>query len=82
MRLSASRLPYRASAIRNCYGSTRAMTGAAILTTGLRLSVAEIQAAAPESDLAALTEKRIAVTPLRLDLTDEPFMTKLAEVFD
>lgn len=38
--------------------------------------------AAPGSDLAALTEKRIAVTPLRLDLTDEPFMTKLAEVFD
>ena len=33
------------------------------------------------SDLAALNEKRIAVTPLRLDLTDEPFMTKLAEVF-
>jgi 5'-nucleotidase len=34
------------------------------------------------SDLAALNAKRIAVTPLRLDLTDEPFMTKLAEVFD
>jgi 5'-nucleotidase len=33
------------------------------------------------SDLAALNEKRIAITPLRLDLTDEPFMTKLAEVF-
>ena len=25
---------------------------------------------------------RIAVTPLRLDMTDEPFMTKLAELFD
>jgi 5'-nucleotidase len=37
--------------------------------------------AAPGSDLAALTENRIAVTPLRLDLTDEPFMTKLAEMF-
>jgi len=36
--------------------------------------------AAAGSDLAALTENRIAVTPLRLDLTDEPFMTKLAEV--
>ena len=33
------------------------------------------------SDLAALGDNRIAVTPLRLDLTDEPFMTKLAEVF-
>jgi 5'-nucleotidase len=36
--------------------------------------------AAAGSDLAALNEKRISVTPLRLDLTDEPFMTKLAEV--
>jgi 5'-nucleotidase len=34
--------------------------------------------AAQGSDLAALEEKRIAVTPLRLDLTDEPFMTELA----
>jgi 5'-nucleotidase len=38
--------------------------------------------AAPGSDLAALIHKRISVTPLRLDLTDEPFMTKLADVFD
>src|SRR5499426_3822124 len=29
------------------------------------------------TDLKALTENRIAVTPLKLDLTDEPFMTKL-----
>jgi 5'/3'-nucleotidase len=41
-----------------------------------------IVGAAQGSDLAAINEKRIAVTPLRLDLTDEPFMTKLAEVFD
>ena len=40
-----------------------------------------IAGAAHGSDLAALNDKRIAVTPLRLDLTDEPFMTKLAEVF-
>ena len=32
------------------------------------------------SDLSALADNRIAVTPLKLDLTDEPFMTKLAEV--
>ena len=32
------------------------------------------------SDLTALDEKKISVTPLRLDLTDEPFMTKLADV--
>ena len=38
--------------------------------------------AAPGSDLAALDAKRIAVTPLRLDLTDEPFMTTLAELLD
>jgi len=37
--------------------------------------------AAHGSDLAAIAENRIAVTPLRLDLTDEPFMTKLAELF-
>lgn len=34
--------------------------------------------AAPGSDLAALNDGKISVTPLRLDLTDEPFMTKLA----
>ena len=39
-----------------------------------------ISGAALGSDLAALSEKRISVTPLRLDLTDEPFMTRLAEV--
>jgi len=40
-----------------------------------------VPGAAPGSDLAALTENRIALTPLRLDLTDEPFMTRLADVF-
>lgn len=39
-----------------------------------------IAGAKPGSDLAALNENKISVTPLRLDLTDEPFMTKLAEV--
>ena len=33
------------------------------------------------TDLYALNDNRISVTPLRLDLTDEPFMTKLATVF-
>jgi len=33
------------------------------------------------TDLAALIDKRVAVTPLRLDLTDQPFLTKLAELF-
>lgn len=33
------------------------------------------------TDLSALAGSRIAVTPLRLDLTDEPFMTQLADLF-
>jgi 5'-nucleotidase len=33
------------------------------------------------TDLVAIAEKKISVTPLRLDLTDEPFMTKLADLF-
>ena len=37
--------------------------------------------ASPGSDLAAVNDKRIAITPLQLDMTDEPFMTKLAELF-
>jgi 5'-nucleotidase len=36
---------------------------------------------APGSDLAAIEDKCIAVTPLRLDMTDEPFMTRLASIF-
>jgi 5'/3'-nucleotidase len=32
------------------------------------------------TDISALADNRIAVTPLRLDMTDEPFMTKLAGV--
>jgi 5'-nucleotidase len=34
------------------------------------------------TDVSALGARRVAVTPLRLDMTDEPFMTKLAGVFD
>lgn len=33
------------------------------------------------SDLHALDEGRISVTPLRLDMTDEPMMTRLAQLF-
>jgi len=32
------------------------------------------------TDLSALADNQIAVTPLRLDMTDEPFMTRLAEI--
>ncbi|MGR7997093.1 5'/3'-nucleotidase SurE [Xanthobacter sp. ZOL 2024] len=37
---------------------------------------------APGSDLRALDEGRISVTPLRLDMTDEPWMTRLALLFE
>lgn len=33
------------------------------------------------SDIYALANDRISVTPLRLDMTDEPFMTQLASIF-
>jgi 5'-nucleotidase len=33
------------------------------------------------SDMQAVAQKRISVTPLNIDLTDEPFMTQLAQVF-
>lgn len=36
----------------------------------------------PGTDLRALDEGRISVTPLRLDQTDEPWMTRLALLFD
>jgi 5'-nucleotidase len=39
-------------------------------------------AAASGTDIFAIAENKIAVTPLRLDLTDEPFMTALAGLFD
>ena len=34
------------------------------------------------SDLSAIERRMISVTPLRIDLTDKPFMTKLAAMFD
>ena len=33
------------------------------------------------TDIAVLDERCIALTPLRIDITDEPTMTKLAELF-
>jgi 5'-nucleotidase len=34
------------------------------------------------SDLWAIDNRMIAVTPLRLDMTDEPFLTRLGAIFD
>ena len=48
--------------------------------TYARLSV--IKAAPDGTDLAALDEHCIAVTPLKLDMTDEPYMTKLSGLFE
>src|SRR4029079_3840074 len=39
------------------------------------------QAFRHSTGLGALADNRISVTPLRLDMTDEPFMTRLAELF-
>ena len=39
------------------------------------------QTPADGSDVSALADNRIAVTPLRLNMTDTPFMTKLAQAF-
>ena len=40
-------------------------------------------APAPDgTDLAAIEEHCVSVTPLRLDMTDEPYMTRLAAIFD
>ncbi len=39
-------------------------------------------ALAPGTDLEALAKNRISVTPLKLDLTDEPTVTRYAQLFD
>lgn len=36
----------------------------------------------PGTDLEAMADKRISVTPLRLDLTDRPTLTAYAQIFD
>jgi 5'-nucleotidase len=33
------------------------------------------------TDLEAIAQQKISITPLRLDLTDEPSLTRLAAVF-
>ena len=37
--------------------------------------------AANGTDLWAVADKRISITPLKLDLTDEPTMTRYAQLF-
>ena len=74
------RRPPRASATRNCCASSERHDGRGnpyywIAFARLR---SRRRATAPTS--SALADNRISVTPLRLDLTDEPFMTQLAAV--
>jgi 5'-nucleotidase len=38
--------------------------------------------AADGTDLAALDGRRVSITPLKLDMTDDPYMTQLAALFD
>ena len=47
------------------------------------IAYVRLRSAPPQTgtDISALADNRIAVTPLRLDMTDEPFMTKLAALF-
>ena len=59
-----------------------ARTAAAIPITGSPTAPWALRRAENGTDLAALEEHCIAVTPLRLDMTDEPYMTKLAALFD
>jgi 5'-nucleotidase len=47
------------------------------------IAYVRLRSAPPQTgtDISALADNRIAVTPLRLDMTDEPFMTRLAALF-
>lgn len=54
--------------------------GAAILITGLHLGVVKSEPG-HGTDLEAIAAKRISITPLRLDLTDEPTLTRYASLF-
>ena len=56
------------------------MTGAAILITGSPSSGPNFVIGAG-TDLEAVAQKKISVTPLRLDLTDDPALTHFAELF-
>ncbi len=53
--------------------------GAAILITGLHWRGKSEPGHG--TDLEAIAAKRISITPLRLDLTDEPTLTRYASLF-
>jgi 5'-nucleotidase len=42
----------------------------------------DVREPASGTDLYALSKHRISVTPLKLDLTDEPSLTRYARIFD
>ena len=71
----------RGSATRSSCASTSASTGAATLISGSP-SPAASTSPANGTDLWAIADRRISVTPLRLDLTDEPTLTRYAQAFE
>ena len=80
-RSRASRCRTRASATSSCCTSTRATTAAAIRISGSPMRAARGRPARTAPISPRSSDNRIAITPLRLDLTDQPFLTKLAELF-
>ncbi len=62
--------------------STSARTAAAIAYYWIAYVRQNFAPAPDGTDLAAIEEHCISVTPLRLDMTDEPYMTRLAAIFD
>ena len=72
----------RAAAGRSACTSTRATTAAAIRITGSPMCASRAASCRKAPTSPRSTSGRISVTPLRLDMTDEPFMTRLAELFD
>ena len=60
----------------------RARTAGAIPPTERSTDPVVLWKAPDATDLAAVDESCIAVTPLKLDMTDKPYMTRLADLFE
>ena len=70
-----------AATIRSGCASTSATTAAAMPITGSPMCRTARTAATTAPTSRRSADNKITVTPLRIDMTDEPFMTKLAELF-
>ena len=80
-RSRASRSPPRASATRNGCASTPRHDGRGNPYYWIAFARGPRPPSRNGTDLRALSDHWISVTPLRIDMTDEPFMTRLAELF-